>query len=50
MVSRSDTPEGAQYLTGEEAYQLRMALDGGCTKADLLKVIATIYPELRHSK
>ena len=41
---RSDTPEGAQYLTGEEAYQLRMALDGGCTKADLLKVIATIYP------
>ncbi|HEC2616205.1 TPA: hypothetical protein R2K51_002872 [Raoultella ornithinolytica] len=47
---RSDTPEGAQYLTGEEAYQLREAIDAGSTKADLLKVITSIYPELRHSK
>ncbi|HFK6417236.1 hypothetical protein [Enterobacter cloacae] len=46
---RSDTPEGAQYLTGEEAYQLREAIDAGCSKADLLKVIASIYPELKHS-
>ncbi|MHC0022709.1 hypothetical protein [Enterobacter vonholyi] len=47
---RSDTPEGAQYLTGEEAYQLREAIDAGYSKADLLKVIASIYPELKHSK
>lgn len=46
---RSDTPEGAQYLTGEEAFQLREAIDAGLSKADLLKVIASIYPELKHS-
>ncbi|MEB0772550.1 hypothetical protein [Citrobacter portucalensis] len=47
---RSDTPEGAQYLTGEEAFRLREAIDSGLTKADLLKIIASIYPELQHSK
>lgn len=43
---RVDTKDGAEYLSGEEGYKLRNAIDKGVTKNELLKIIKTIYPEL----